>query len=147
VEKPEWLLKAEKYLGECEVPGVQKNNQFILDCFKHTSYQASADEVPWCSAFMCRILEEAGMQSTGRADAKSWLNYGTECELKAGAIVVVERPDGGLHVTLCSNELAGQVFAGVGGNQGDKVKVSFFKKEHIKATRWPVGKQKIEGVL
>jgi uncharacterized protein (TIGR02594 family) len=131
-----WLAKALSYLGEAEVPG-NKDNQFILDCFKHTTYPATHDEVPWCAAFVCRVLEESGYKSTKSAAAISYADYGTPCELKPGAIVVFRWASGGHHVSICNTAGALSVNC-CGGNQSDQVRYSDYAKIFIVATRWPV---------
>lgn len=131
-----WLDLAKKYLGEHEVAG-RKDNQFILDCFKHTGYKADHDEVPWCAAFVCRVLEESGLSSTKSAAAASFEKYGTPCELKPGAVIVFKWASGGHHVTLCHHVVDDHYVACLGGNQSDQVKISVFNRAYIVAIRWP----------
>ncbi len=140
-----WLDLAEEYLGEHELAGVNNNNQFILDCFNYTSYKASCDEIHWCAAAQCRFLEETGYESTGRADAASFLTYGTSCSPRRGAIVVFQWENGSYHVT-CMKDLslwATQSLVGcVGGNQSHRMKLSYYDRKYIKAIRWPITKGK-----
>lgn len=135
-----WLTLAEKYLGEHEIHGV-KDNQFILDCFKHTSYHAGHDEVPWCAAFVCRMLEDSGYKSTNNAGAASYLHYGAGAELAPGAIVVFRWPgDKGAasHVTFCHHVVNDKYVACLGGNQSDMVKISVFPRSCLVGIRLPV---------
>lgn len=132
-----WLTWAESKIGQHETARTGKSNQFILDCFKHTTYHAVSDSTPWCSAFVCRGLEETGFKSTHSAWAFSYNDYGTKSDLKPGALVVLKWPNGGGHVTIVKSVGKG-VIACVGGNQGDSVKVSVFSTAHVHAVRWPV---------
>lgn len=133
---PPWLDLAVKHLGEHEILG-RKDNQFILDCFKHTSYKADHDEVPWCAAFVCRMLDEAGYKSTGSAAAVSFDKCGDPCELKPGAILVFKWASGSHHVTLCHHVVDDNYVACLGGNQSDMVKISVIPRNRIEAIRWP----------
>lgn len=132
-----WLTLAKGYLGEHEILGV-KDNQFILDCFKFTNYKASHDEVPWCAAFVSRVLEESGYKSSHSAWAFDFSNYGTKSELKAGAIVVFKWATGGGHVSIIDHMVDEHTVACCGGNQSDMVKISQFPRASIIALRWPV---------
>lgn len=131
-----WLDIAKKYLGQHEIFG-KRDNQFILDCFKHTSYQAAHDEVPWCAAFVCRVLEEAGYKSTKSAAAISYAKYGNANNLAAGDIVVFQWSGGDHHVSIVDHVVDDKYVACLGGNQSDMVKYSIFPRANIIATRWP----------
>lgn len=137
-ESPEWLTLAKKYLGEHEIKGAAEDNPFVIECFKHTTYHAVHDEVPWCAAFVCKVLEDSGYKSSKSAAANSYMTYGTPCDLKPGAIVVFHWPAGGQHVTICDSILNQSLVTCLGGNQQDSVKDSNFNREYIKACRWPV---------
>lgn len=132
-----WLEKAREYKGQHELKGPGQNNQFIIDCFKFTTYQATTDETPWCSAFMNRIMAACNMKGTNSAAAKSWCDYGSPCELKPGAIVVFQWEDGGHHVSMVDHLVNDEVVACIGGNQGDQVSVVNFKTSRIITIHWP----------
>lgn len=132
-----WMTLAKQYMGQHEILGA-KDNQFILDCFKYTGYKAHHDEVPWCAAFVCRMLEETHNKSTKSAAAASYENFGLASELKPGCIIVFKWPGGGHHVTFCHHIVDSTHVACIGGNQSDMVKISVFPRHSIVATRWPV---------
>lgn len=132
-----WLDLAMKHLGEHEILGRQ-DNQFILDCFKYTSYKADHDEVPWCAAFICRMLDENKMKSTHSAAANSFASYGSPCDLKPGAILVFKWASGEHHVTMCHHIVDKDYVACIGGNQSNMVKISVYNRKYIQNTRWPV---------
>lgn len=127
---------AKKYLGEHEILG-SKDNQFILDCFKHTGYKADHDEVPWCAAFVCRVLDECGLPSTKSAAAVSYAHYGHPSALIPGSIVVFKWASGGHHVTFCHHLVDHDYVACIGGNQSDMVKISVFPRKYILAVVIP----------
>ncbi len=131
-----WFVLAKKTLGEREILGTV-DNQWILDCFKHTSYKAGHDEVPWCAAFVCRMLEECGYKSTHSAAAASYDDFGLACSLKEGAIITFKWASGGRHVTICDHVIDGQMVACIGGNQSNSVKISNYERQFIHSIRWP----------
>lgn len=132
-----WLDLAKKYLGQHEILG-SKDNQFILDCFKHTSYHAGHDEAPWCAAFVCRVLDESGYESTHNAGAISFEHFGIPCELKPGAICVFNWDGKGeRHVTICDHIVDKNYAVFIGGNQSDMVKFSVYPINKIESIRWP----------
>lgn len=132
-----WLELAKKYLGEHEIAG-RRDNQFVLDCFKYTGYKADHDEVPWCAAFICRMLAETGYKHTHSAAAMSYADYGSPHQIIPGAIVVFKWAGGGHHVSLVHHVIDNQYVACLGGNQSDMVKISVFPISRIVAHRWPV---------
>jgi uncharacterized protein (TIGR02594 family) len=134
-----WLDLAKTYLGQHEILG-SKDNQFILDCFKHTGYKAEHDEVPWCAAFICRLMDETKQKSSHSAAALSYAQptWGTKCELTPGAIVVFKWASGGQHVAIVHHIVDATHVACIGGNQSDMVKISVFPRSCVYSTRWPV---------
>lgn len=134
-----WLTLAKKYLGEHELAGATADNPFVIECFKHTTYHAIHDEVPWCAAFVCKVLEDSGFSSTKSAAANSYTSYGMPTTLKPGAILVFHWPAGGQHVTFCNRVIASSSLVEcLGGNQGDSVKLTTFNAAYIYSTRWPI---------
>lgn len=133
-----WFTAAKKDVGQKEILG-SKDNPFIVECFKYTTYHATHDEVPWCAAYICMRLEKAGYKSTKSAAAASYDKYGTDVSLRVGAIVTIKHADGGRHVTMCYDvQGTKDSFLALGGNQGNSVKVSSYPKAHIVGIRWPV---------
>lgn len=135
-----WLEKARSYLGQSEIAG-PIDNKWIEDCFDFTSYgHATHDEVPWCAAFLCRVLAESGYKHTHSAAASSYINYGEACDIKQGAIIVFKWYSGQRHVTICDHVIEKGLVACLGGNQSNSVKISKFETKFIEAVRWPVKK-------
>jgi uncharacterized protein (TIGR02594 family) len=103
------------------------------------------DEVPWCSAFVCWCLEQAGYVSTRSKAARSFLHFGNILAApRYGSIIVFSRASpkniNAAHVGFYAGPAdAGRVWV-LGGNQGDKVGISQRSmREHI-GSRWPVDK-------
>lgn len=136
-----WLAVAKKELAldVKEIQGVD-NNSRIVAYHATTSLSANDDETPWCSSFVNFCMEEAGVQGTGSATARSWENWGKKLDNPIlGCVIVLERPAGGTnagHVGFYLNEQNNKFFL-LGGNQGDKVCIVPFEKSRIIAYRWP----------
>lgn len=107
----------------------------------------------WCGLFVAACLAGAGYgyQKNG-ATAKNWDNFGQKIEWKIngipqGAIVRINhnancKSSSSNHVTFsygdCTPEdVKSGNFQGLGGNQGNMVKVSSFPMGHICSVRWP----------
>lgn len=116
----------------------------ILDYLSATNYGGPLhDEVPWCSAFACWCMEQAGVKSPRAANARSWLDWGEPLTTpRRGAIAVFARGAGELagHVGFWLQSLA---FADVllGGNQADAVSVAPCQRagraHRLLGYRWP----------
>jgi uncharacterized protein (TIGR02594 family) len=134
---PPWLEMARREIGTKEDPS-QHSNSRILDYFKETTFHAEADEVPWCSAFVCAMLEWSGVPSTRSAAAKSYIHYGNLWTLpQLGCITVLNRAPGKYHVGFFEFETATTVGI-LGGNQSDMVKISEFDKKLVVCYRLPL---------
>lgn len=140
-----WMLWLLRYEGQHELAGDQ-DNPFIMSLYKYGHYQATHDEVPWCACCANAALEINGFIGTGRADALSFATCGDASELKYGAIIVIQHPKGGHHVTFFSKwvDQSKGLIELLGGNQSDALKKSVFNvsgnklgHDEIIATRWP----------
>jgi uncharacterized protein (TIGR02594 family) len=131
-----WFDIATKELGTKEVQG-SGNNPRIIEYHSATTLKSMADEVPWCSAFVCWCLEKSGYSSTKSAWARSFLNYGIKLdEPKVGCIVVFDRGNGYGHVGFYVSEAEGKIKL-LGGNQSDAVTYDWFKQSKVLGYRWP----------
>lgn len=140
-----WMDWMRSRIGEKEIPGIAKNNPFIVWLFKFTSYKTNKDETPWCAATVNAALSECGYKGSGSAAAKSFEHVGTDCALKHGAIVVIRhKSNNGKHVAFFDRYDAddSNVFYLLGGNQRDSLGSHpfYFNKEEIVAVKWPVKK-------
>jgi uncharacterized protein (TIGR02594 family) len=132
----EHLVIALGEMGEKEVPGVGDNPR-IVEYLRSVDMRAD-DEIPWCAAYVNWCLEEAGYKGTGKANAKSYLNWGYAISHPVpGAIVVFDR---GIykwqgHVGFFLDETPSYVYL-LGGNQQNKVSVRAYGKERLVGYRW-----------
>ena len=97
------------------------------------------DETAWCSAFVNRILQLAGVKGTNSAWARSWLDWGrepTDDEFGEGVIVVLERGPSSGHVGFLEDWQEDRVQI-LGGNQGDAVSEAWFPMSRVLGYRVP----------
>lgn len=134
---PKWLEIALEEKGVHETPG-PKATARIVEYDKATSLKATSDEVPWCAAFACWCLEQAGIKSPRSAAAASFLEWGKDIgdTPERGCIVVMSRP-GGNHVCFYTGAADDETITCLGGNQADQVKESNFPVERVISYRWP----------
>lgn len=133
--EPPWLRKARREVGIAEVKG-QEHNSRILEYHAVTKLKATADEVPWCAAFVSAMLEWSGVDSTKSAAAKSYLGWGVPLDKPSLGCIVVTQRQGGYHVGFYVHE-AGDRITLLGGNQSDKVCEMSFPKSIVLAYRMP----------
>jgi uncharacterized protein (TIGR02594 family) len=141
-----WLEVAFGELADhiAEDPRPGKDNPRIIQYDSATSLKAQTDEVPWCSAFACWCMEQAGIASTRNAMARSWLTWvgGDVIQVpRIGAIAVFARgvPSSNQgHVGFYLAQRSGKV-ALLAGNQGDAVSVEWARQDHLLGYRWPKG--------
>jgi uncharacterized protein (TIGR02594 family) len=139
-----WMQIAQAFerMGVIEQPGT-KHHPLILWFHSQTKLKATTDEVPWCSAFACAVMEMAGYKSPRSAAARDWLKWGTPHATPAfGAIVVFDRSDpsnkNAAHVAFWWGDRADGRVDVLGGNQSNKVCVAPYLKSDVIGYRWPV---------
>ncbi len=135
---PPWMAVALAEIGIAETPG-EANNPRIIEYHSATSLKSTADFVPWCSAFMCWVMECAEIPSTRSAAARSWAGWGVRIEKpRFGCVVVMERGTYSWqgHVGFVLDADAANVYV-LGGNQGDRVSVRKFLRSTVISYRWP----------
>lgn len=135
--KPAWIRKAETYIGQKEIKGVN-HNPLIVSMWKWIKRGGiKTDEVPWCAAFVGACLEQVGIVSSRFESALSYLNWGYELAVpQYGCIVVFERKGGGHVGFVVGYDKEGRILV-LGGNQGDEVNIRPFEKSRVKSYRWP----------
>ena len=137
-EMPNWLACAYQEVGVLETPGADTTKR-IIEYHSVTSLKATSDEVPWCSSFVSWCLEQAGIESTRSAAARSYLKWGYLLkEPKEGCIVIMGRTSNPLkgHVGFWIGESDLQTCV-LGGNQKDQVCELMFPKGLVLSYRWP----------
>lgn len=138
-----WMDWMKQHDGEREIAG-KEDNPFIMDLYQYGSYPNEHDEVPWCACCANAALIKTGYIGTKRADAISFKKCGDPTDIKYGAIIVIEHPDGNHHVTFFDHwvDESRKLMACRGGNQSNALKVSTFnvsggKHDKVIAVRWP----------
>lgn len=134
-----WFDLAFKEMGQQEIDG-PANNPRIVEYHKATLFKANEDAIPWCSSFVCWCFEQAGIESTKSAAAKSWKTWGVKLnDPVEGAVTIIRNSKTGLyHVGFFVYSLP-ETVAVLGGNQRDAVNITVFKNTAVSGYRWPVG--------
>ena len=86
----EQLLKiAFGELGTEEIAG-EGNNPEVLKYAKESGITGfTTDEIAWCSTFVNWVATKAGLQQSGKANARSWVYVGTRVTIPEPGDVVV----------------------------------------------------------
>jgi uncharacterized protein (TIGR02594 family) len=91
---------------------------------------------PWCAAIMNACERAAGKPGNGRYNARSFLTYGTEVkpkDVKKGDLVVFARGGSSWqgHIAYVDGIEADGTIRTLGGNQSDKVCISWYAKNRL----------------
>lgn len=128
------ILLGEAAMGVKEIPGAEANPR-IMEYLDTTTIRATDDITPWCSACINWVAIKAGYKGTDSAASATWRNWGKGLKKPSrGCVIGFVRKDGSGHVGLFISEDA-DTYTILGGNQGDQVKISRFKKISSKETR------------
>lgn len=115
------------YIGTTEGPGPE-NNPIIVEMYAAVGHDwVEHDSVAWCAAFVGHCLEQAGIRSTRKLTARSYLDWGIPVDLaetQPGDIGVIPRGTSSWqgHVFFI-DRIEGPWVWGLGGNQSDAVNV------------------------
>lgn len=121
----ELLGHAAIYTGTKEIAGAQHNST-IVEMLRHVGIRWGGDETPWCAAFVNWVLENAGVDGTGSAMARSFMKWGESVPLNQanpGDIIVLWRKSkdsASGHVGFLQ-AIDGRYLVLLGGNQGNRV--------------------------
>ena len=90
--------------------------------------------IPWCAAFLNAMLDKSGKPGTGSNQSRSFLKYGVATRQPVkGDIVVLGRHVGIFEEYIYRN---GRKFVAVlGGNQSNRVQVSYFSANKVLSFR------------
>lgn len=125
---------ARGYIGTTEGPGPE-NNPAIMAMYASVGHDwVEHDSVAWCAAFVGHCLERAGIRSTRKLTARSYLDWGIPVDIadtQPGDIGVIPRGTSSWqgHVFFIER-IEGAWVWGLGGNQSNAVNVK----------RYPVSK-------
>lgn len=138
---------AQRFVGEVtERPG-DVHAPFIQWCLESCGFgPETADEVPWCSAFVNRLCWLLRLPRSKSAMARSWLTIGTPVPLSeaaVGDVVILMRAGNtqGPEVLTAPGHVG--LFAGMdvqrvhvlGGNQANGVTVAAFASNQVLGVR------------
>lgn len=130
------LAVAEQAKGITEWPGAQHNPQ-ILEMFEAAGHTwVEDDETPWCAAFVAWCCTQIGVDTSGKLNARSYLDWGEPVSLadaRPGDVVVFwrGRPNGWQgHVALLVS-FNGNTVTVRGGNQGNQVSDAEYPMDRV----------------
>lgn len=136
------LAVAFSQIGTTEMVGANHDPQ-VLKYFAEIGHSwVKDDETPWCAAFANWVCQMAVAEKTGKLNARSFLEIGTEVNIedaKPGDVVVLWRdtPTSSKgHVAFFTgwNEPKTKVYL-FGGNQNNKVGIELFDKVRVLGIR------------
>jgi uncharacterized protein (TIGR02594 family) len=133
-----WLTIARGEIGVHETTG-PKHTPRILEYHQATRLKATADEIPWCSAFVTWCLAQAGVASTRSAMARSYLDWGVHLAYPVvGCVVVYPRGDNAAqgHVGFVES-VNGKKIGVLSGNSQNSVNVKQRFYAGALGFRWP----------
>ncbi len=138
IMKPDWLLRAESFIGLREIPGPASSPIITRWMARIKASWLGGDDVPWCGTALANWMLDAGVTPPNNPfRALSWRAWGVSLDRPiVGCVGVMERVGGG-HVTLIVGEDGRGYLLGLGGNQSDGVRVSSFPRAGFVAFRWP----------
>lgn len=136
-----WMQYVLEEYGQREVRGSGSNRR--IDAYLRSVGVAAGDETAWCSAFANWCMEQANIMGTGRANARSWLNWGDSCLARPtyGAVTVLwrgSRKGWQGHVAFYVGKEGSNLLL-LGGNQGNAVSIRTYAASRLLGYRWPIG--------
>ena len=130
-----WMKFAKSQLG------VKEPDPVIKKYHEAARFNADFNE-SWCSSFVCWCFEQCGIESVRDPGAREWLEWGEVLDAPIYGCVVVywrgEKKGWKGHVHFYTGEDQKYNF-GLGGNQGDAVRVALYPKAQVLGYRWPKG--------
>lgn len=127
---------AASQIGVKEISG-RKNNHAIIKYAEETGITGiSNDEIPWCSTFINWCCKKAGLEYTGKANARSWLDIGSNIyDPLPGDIVVfwrnyIQSWQGHVAIFLGFSKSGNNVFV-LGGNQNNMVNITEYSFDKV----------------
>ena len=136
-----WFEEARHLMGTKEVGG-RGNNQVILDWAANLEVHYPSDDIPWCGLFVAHCVGSTLQEEPLPANplgARQWAKFGAPTQPRLGAIMVFwreSRTSGKGHVGFYAGEDA-SAYQILGGNQSDKVCLTWLGKDRFLEARWP----------
>jgi uncharacterized protein (TIGR02594 family) len=116
------------------------NNPKVVAYFKDSGNAGvKNDETAWCAAFVGAMLERAGMDGTGKLNARSYLEWGKpvdRSDAQPGDIVVFKRGNSSWqgHVAFFVKD-RGAIIDVLGGNQANAVNIKGYQASQLLGIR------------
>ena len=134
---------ARSYLGTKEMKGAADNPK-IMEMYRTVGHtQVEHDEVAWCAAFVGHCLEKAGLPSTRKLNARSYLTWGEKVagvdQAREGDVVIFTRGASATqgHVAFFLKAAGSQIEV-LGGNQSNGVTEARYAKSRLLGIRRPL---------
>ena len=130
---------ARSYIGTTEGPG-PADNPVIMEMYASVGHDwVEHDSVAWCAAFVGHCLELAGIRSTRKLTARSYLDWGVPvdvAEAQQGDIGVIPRGRSNWqgHVFFI-DRIEGAWVWGLGGNQSNAVNIKRYPVSRLLGVR------------
>jgi uncharacterized protein (TIGR02594 family) len=144
-----WMAEAQNLVGTKEVLGA-RSSPLILDWAKDLDLHYPDDEVPWCGLFVAHCIGSTlpdEVLPSNPLGARQWEKFGDATEPRLGAVMVFWRESkssGKGHVGFYTGEDSG-AYRILGGNQTDKVCLTWVGKDRFVKARWPHGARSLGG--
>lgn len=156
MSKQKWMIEAEKWIGQKEVPGPGFNPWIKKMWFELAGGKWLWDQVgkgddsklPWCGAFVAMCMKSAGHAlPKNYYRAKEWLNWGVPISRPVvGSVVIFSRTGGGHVGFVVGVDKSGNILV-LGGNQGDEVNIRAFPPSRVTGYRYPANETMPGGAL
>lgn len=136
-----WIEEAKNLTGLREVPGAG-SNPTLLEMARTLGIPYSGDDIAWCGLFVAHCIGTTlpdEVLPTHPLGARRWETFGELIQPRLGAVMVFWRESkaSGLgHVGFYAGEDDGRYLI-FGGNQGNKVDVTPYRKSEFITARWP----------
>lgn len=130
-----WMDSASQYLGFKET-GNNRGSQ--VDQW-NTTYGGSIGD-PWCATFVNATLAQNGIQGTGSAWSRSFMNWGTDAGGPVtGSVVVFKWNANQGHVGYVHSVNPNGTINVLGGNQSQGVSIATYSTDKVIGYRLPPG--------
>jgi len=151
IHVPVWM----EFARDCAKEGViemvrDQHNPLIIEFGRSVSLSVGTDEIPWCSNFVNWCMQQAGIERTKSAMARSWLKWGQRLPLiypAFGCVVIIKRGGGNQperdvinakgHVGFFVDQPTPSEIIILGGNQSNQVCERTYRIERVLDYRWP----------
>lgn len=136
-----WFEEAKNLAGTKEISG-PGNNPVIMDWATSLDINYVGDDVPWCGLFVAHCIGSTLPQEVlprNPLGARQWEQFGDATGPRLGAVMVFWRESlasgkGHVGFYVGEDDTAYQI---LGGNQSDKVCLTWLAKDRLRGARWP----------